>query len=252
LRGDSGSVLIEVTQDEFEEKLSTFISRTELLVEQVLDEADSEPEDIDYILLVGGSTRIPVIQKSIKNLLGKEPTKAVNVDEAVALGAAIKAGVIMVKENPNNVSSTIAREVNNLNVVDVANSSYGTISLNYHQTLQREKLENSILIKKNTPLPCSETKTFYTVRAGQETVGIKITQGEDSDPDFIDIIHEEDMELPRGRPSDQPIEVTYSYDVNQLMKCVFNDINSGIVKEISIHVDISVNKKNTLDAFLVD
>ena len=252
LSGEDGKITVEITQTEFEEKISTYISRTELLVEQVLDEADCEPEDIDYILLVGGSSRIPAFQKSIKRLMGKEPIIAVNVDEAVALGAAIKAGLVMVKDNPASVSSTIAMEINTLNVGDVANHSYGTISMSYDENLQKHISKNSIIIKKNTPLPAKVVDTFYTVSDGQSIVDISITQGEDSDPDFVDTIHQEDMELPENRPEGQPIEFTYIYDENQMMKCVFKDVNSGIQKEVSVHVGIDSSKKNTLDAFLVD
>lgn len=252
LSGEDGKITVEVTQAEFEEKISTYVSRTELLVEQVLDEADCEPEDIDYILLVGGSARIPAIQKSIKRLMGKEPIIAVNVDEAVALGAAIKAGLVMVKNNPDAVSSTIAKEMNTIKVGDVANHSYGTISITYDENLQKHISKNSIIIKKNTPLPATQVDTFYTVSDGQNIVDISITQGEDSDPDFVDTIHQEDMELPANRPQGQPIEFTYMYDENQIMKCVFKDINADITKEVSVHLMIDKNKKNTLDAFLVN
>lgn len=252
LNGDNGKATIEFTQQEFEEKLSTYISRTELLVEQALHEANSEPEDIDYVLLVGGSTRIPAFKKSIKNLMNKEPISAVNVDEAVALGAAIRAGIIMVKENPDRVSTTVANEVNSISIVDVANHSYGTISRTFDETLQQYTLKNSILIKKNTPLPCSETQTFYTIYEGQDGIDISITQGEDTDPDFVEKIHDEAMDLPANRPEGQPVEFTYIYDENQMMKCIFKDINSGTVKEVSIHVGTSEEKKNALDAFLVE
>jgi len=252
LSGEDGKITVEISQTEFEEKISTYISRTELLVEQVLDEADCEPEDIDYILLVGGSSRIPAIQKSIKRLMGKEPIIAVNVDEAVALGAAIKAGLVMVKNNPASVSSTIAKEMNTLNVGDVANHSYGTISMSYDENLQKHISKNSIIIKKNTPLPAKVVDTFYTVSDGQSIVDISITQGEGTDPDFVDIIHEEDMELPENRPKGQPIEFTYIYDDNGMMNCVFKDVNSGISKEVSVHLGISSAKKNAIDAFLVN
>lgn len=252
LSGEDGKVTVEITQTEFEEKISTYISRTELLAEQVLDEADCEPEDIDYILLVGGSSRIPAIQKSIKRLMRKEPIIAVNVDEAVALGAAIKAGLVMVKNNPESVSSTIVTEMNTLSVGDIANHSYGTISMTYDENLQKHIDKNSIIIKKNTPLPAKAVDTFYTVVDGQSVVNLRITQGEDSDPDFVDIIYEEDMELPANRPEGQPIEFTYIYDENQMMKCIFKDVNSGISKEAIPPLVVDSAKKNTLDAFLVD
>ena len=252
LSGEDGKIIVEITQEEFEEKISTYISRTELLVEQVLDEADCEESDIDYILLVGGSTRIPAVQKSIKRLMGKEPTIAVNVDEAVALGAAIKAGLVLLKENPSIVSNTISAEMNSIKVGDIANHSYGTISNTFDDNLQKRISVNSIIIKKNTPLPCSQTETFYTISEGQEAVDISITQGEDTDPDFVDIIKEEVMDLPKGRPEGQPLEVTYTYDENQMVRCVFKDINSGTVKEVNVHTGINNDKKNILDAFLVD
>ena len=252
LSGENGKVTIEISQEDFEEKISTYISRTELLVEQVLDEADCEESDIDYILLVGGSTRIPAIQKSIKKLMSKEPIIAVNVDEAVALGAAIKAGLSLTKNNPAMVSSTIAAEMNTIKVGDVTNYSYGTIVSVFDNNLQKDIRTNTILIKKNTPLPCTKTEIFYTVVEGQEGVDISITQGEDSDPDFVDIVKEEEMSLPAGRPQGQPLEVTYTYDENQMVKCIFKDINSGTEKEVVIHSGVDSKKKNTLDSFLVD
>jgi len=252
LSGENGKVTVEVTQEEFEEKISTYISKTELLVDQVLDEADCEESDIDYILLVGGSTRIPAIQKSIKKLMGKEPLIAVNVDEAVALGAAIKAGLVLVKENPSTVSSTIASEMNTIKVGDVANHSYGAIILSFNENLGKYIDLNSIILKKNTPLPATMSDTFYTTHEGQEVISIKITQGEDTDPDFVDKIDEVEISLPSGRPEGQPIEVTYSYDENQIMHCEVKDINSGKVETKKIELGIDSGKKSTLDAFLVD
>jgi len=252
LAGEDGKVTIEITQSEFEEKISTYISRTELLVEQVLDEADCEESDIDYILLVGGSSRIPAIQKSIKKLMGKEPIVAVNVDEAVALGAAIKAGLVLVKDNPTTVSSTIANEMRTIKVGDVANHSYGTITLSYNETLGKYIDENVIIIKKNTPLPATMSDTFYTTHEGQETVSVKITIGEDSDPDFVDQVDKIGISLPSNRPEGQPIEVKYSYDENQIMHCEVKDINSGKIEAKRIDLSIDSSKKNTLDAFLVN
>ena len=68
----------------------------------------------------------------------------------------------------------------------------------------------------------------------------------------VNIILKEEMELPANRPANQPIEVTYAYDENQMMKCTFKDINAGIVKEINVHIEDAESKKNALDAFLVE
>lgn len=251
-RGDSGNTVIEISQSEFEEKISTYISRTELLVEQVLDDADCEPEDVDYILLVGGSTRIPAIQKSIESIIGKEPINAVNVDEAVALGAAIKAGQVLVKEKPSSVSNTISREMTKTKVKDVTNHSFGTISLSYHQQLQKETLKNSIIIEKDTSIPCSKTDTFYTLFDGQEQIEIKITQGEGDDPDFVDTLGSFTLEIPSNTQEGSPIEVTYSYDENGAIHCHAKHPPSG--RNESYGIDLSDNMKNkaSLDSFLID
>lgn len=252
LRGDSGNAVIEISQNEFEEKISTYISRTELLVEQVLDDADIEPEDIDYILLVGGSTRIPAIQKSIKSLIGKEPISAVNVDEAVALGAAIKAGQVLVKEKPNSISNTISREMSKTKITDVTNHSYGTISLSFNQQLQKEILKNSIIIEKDTHIPCTKTDTFYTLYDGQDQIEIKVTQGEGDDPDFVDTLGSFILDLPSNVSEGSPIEVTYSYDENGIVHCFAKHSPSG--KNESYKLDLSDNTKNkaSLDSFLID
>ena len=251
LRGDGGAVIIEITQEEFEEQISIFISRTELLIEQVLDEAEVEAEEIDYVLLVGGSTRIPIVSKSIESTIGKPPISRVNVDEAVALGATIKAGLITLEKSPNSMTQNVARELRSIRSVDVANHSYGTISISYNEIIQRYNSMNSIIIEKNTPLPCSFTETFFTTHEGQTAIDITVTQGEDSDPDFVDKIYEDQMNLPPNRPDNQPIEITYRYDENQIMHCTFKDVNSGQIKEIELHNGQEEKKPIGLNSFLI-
>ncbi len=252
LKGEDGRCNIIITEDEFEEKISTYISRTEMLVEQALEEADLEPSEIKNILLVGGSTRIPAIKNSIKEIMGQEAIEKVNVDEAVALGAAIKAGLVLVNKNPEKVSAHIAKELSSINLKEVSNHSYGTISIAFDEVEKREKKENTIIIPKNSPLPCEKTDTFYTRVAGQKGVKITITQGESEDPEYIDIIHEEEMELPTGRESQQPIEITYSYDENQIMHCVFKDVNADVTKNISLSLSKENVKINHVNDFLID
>ena len=252
LRGENGNVLVEISQSEFEEKISIFISKTELLVEQVMDEANMEAKDFDYILLVGGSTRIPAIKKSIKNLMGKEPLDAVNVDEAVALGAALKAGLVMLKDSPNEVAPAIKNNIDGIMVQDVANHSYGAIVLNFDTRLDKYVDTNAIIITKNLPLPNISTDTFFTTSEGQEKVSIKITQGEGEDPDFVDKIDEIVLSLPGGRPASQPLEVTYSYDENQIMHCKVTDVNSGRSEEKKLNLAKEGSSTNPLEAFIVN
>ncbi len=93
VNGDAGPLKVEISRQEFEEAISTFIAKTATLIDGVLMEANAKPEDIHQVLLVGGSTRVPLVQEQLTKIFGKEPTRAVNVDEAVALGAAVCAGL---------------------------------------------------------------------------------------------------------------------------------------------------------------
>jgi molecular chaperone DnaK len=110
---------------------------------------------------------------------------------------------------------------------------------------------NSIIIKKNSPLPNVETSTFFTTHEGQERVSIKITQGEGDDPDFVDVIDEIVLQLPSNRPISQPLDVTYSYDENQIMHCKVTDVNSGRTEEKKVDLGKSTGSSNPLDDFLV-
>lgn len=252
IKPDSGiNMTVEISRIEFEEKLSSHISKTEILVEKALMEADLEVEDIDNVLLVGGSTRIPAFTESVKNLVNKEPKKDVNPDEAVALGAAIKAGLVMIEKNPDSVNNNIKRELSNTKLTDVANHSYGTIAINYDEKLEKHVLKNSIIIPKNTQLPCSKSESFFTSVDNQETIDISVTQGESEDVDFVDIITKQEMKLPPNRAQGQELEFTYEYDANQIMHCIFKDVESGRTEETDIHLGEKTSSNN-VDDFVIE
>ncbi len=124
----------------------------------------------------------------------------------------------------------------------MCNHSYGTICAPIDKETGRRIVQNRIILKKNTPLPCEATQTFYTVSEGQKRVEVMITQGEDSDPAYVNKIATHCFELPPYRPAERPIKVTYSYDLNQRMHCQFEDVESGRVLE----VDLSLNEDGTV------
>lgn len=232
LYGASGSARIEITREQFENAIESLIARTEMLIDVALDEAKSAPKDINKILLVGGSTRIPMVQQRLGKKFGFEPEVAVNVDECVALGAAIHAGLTMLREKPETVPQGIAGGLRDVKLKDVCNHSYGTICAPLDEQTGRHVVRNTILLKKNTPLPCSTTQTFYTMAENQTELQVMITQGEDEDPDFVNKIATEIFELPGGRAAGRPIRVEYSYDANQRMHCEFEDQESGRKLEV--------------------
>ncbi|MHC4864333.1 MAG: Hsp70 family protein [Planctomycetota bacterium] len=237
LYGAEGSKKVEIKREKFEEAISSLLGRTDILLEVALEEAGLKTSDINKVLLVGGSTRIPMVQKHLEQKFGFAPETTVNVDECVALGAALHAGLTLLREKPRKVPAGIASGLRDIKLTDVCNHSYGTICAPLDKETGRRVVENRIILKKNTPLPCEATQMFYTMSEGQSEVEVNITQGEDTDVEYVNRIATHKFKLPEGRPAKCPIKVTYSYDVNQRMHCNFEDIESGRVLEIDFCLD---------------
>ena len=237
LYGPAGNMRVEITRQMFEEAISPLMARTDMLAELTLDEAGLKSSDINDVLLVGGSTRIPLVHQHLEKMFGFAPKMTVNVDECVALGAALHAGLTMLREKPDAVSAGIASGLKDINLTDVCNHSYGTICAPVDNETGRRVVQTRILLKKNTPLPCEASQIFYTMFEGQTEVEVSITQGEDTMPEYITKIATHRFKLPPNRPAGCRIKVTYSYDVNQRMHCKFEDIQSGRTLEVDFCLD---------------
>ncbi len=240
--GPAGSLRIEITREMFEEAIKSLINRSEILIEVALKEAKLKNSDINKVLLVGGSSRMPVVQKCLQKKFGFAPEAAVNVDECVALGAALHAGLTMLRDNPTAVPAGIAAGLKDIKLTDVCNHSFGTLCAPVEKDTGRRVVQNRIILKKNTPLPCQHTEVFYTMKQNQRELEITVTQGEDTLPEYVNKIATHRFELPPNRPAKCPIKVTYSYDVNQRMHCTFQDVQSGRVLEI----DFCLNQNGQL------
>jgi len=221
----------------FEQGITPLVARADMLVEVVLDEAGLKPSDVTTVLLVGGSTRVPLIRTHLESIFGFPPECSINVDECVALGAALHAGITKLREDPDDVASGIREGLKDISLTDVCNHSYGTICAPIDKETGRRVVQNRIILKKNTPLPCEVSQTFYTVSQGQKRVEVTITQGEDTDPAYVNRIATHSLELPPDRAAERPIQVTYSYDLNQRMHCSFQDVESGRLLELDFALD---------------
>ena len=237
LYGPAGNMRIEITRDMFEQAISSLISRIDILLEVALEEASLEPSQIDKVLLAGGSSRIPLIHQRLEKKFGFAPETAVNVDECVALGAALQAGLIMQKENPEAVAAGILKGLGDVKLTDVCNHSYGTVCAPVDKETGKRVIKNLIILNKNTPLPCQESQVFYTVSENQTELEVTVTQGEDSSVEYVNEIATHKFELPEGRDAGCPVKVTYSYDTNQRMHCKFEDVESERVLEIDFSLD---------------
>ena len=212
---DRGLARVELTRDLFEGAIKRLLTRTVMLVEQALEAVDLTPGDIDHVVLVGGSTRMPVVRRTLEDTFGFTAVSCGNVDECVALGAAL-----------------FAKKA--AKVAEVCNHGYGTLALVDDPETGKESLQNSVVIPKNTPLPCSISETYATSEDNETSIEVDITQGEDDDPRYVDIIGRITLQVPEGRPAGCKVKVSYSYDENQRVHARVTDEESGISKEIQI------------------
>lgn len=205
---NAGIARVDLTRVDFEKIIRHMLTRTVMLVEQALDSAHLKPADIEHVVLVGGSTRIPKVKAVLDKFFGKPPVSCGNVDECVALGAALFA-------------KRSAR------IQEVCNASYGTVAMIYNAKTGEEKLMNSIVIPKNTEIPCSRTQLYQTSEDNERIIEVDITQGEDDEVKFVDVIGRITLEVPPNRPKGCEVAVTFSYDENQRVRALVVDKESG-------------------------
>lgn len=213
--GEAGPLHLEVTltRAKFEELSAHLVEKTMGPVRQALQDAELSRNDIDKVILVGGSTRIPAVQEAIKKEIGKEPHKGVNPDEVVAMGAAIQGGVI-------------SGDVKDVVLLDVTPLSLGIETMGGVFTK---------LIERNTTIPTSKSQIFSTAADNQTAVDIHVLQGERpmaADNKTLGRFQLTDIPpAPRGVPQ---IEVTFDIDKNGIVNVSAKDLGTGKEQNITI------------------
>lgn len=213
---DGKGMKVDVTREEFEEGIKSYIESTIVSMERAMKDAKLKYKDLSKILLVGGSTRIPAIQNRIREVSGIIPSHELNPDEAVAIGAVYYAEILTRIKNGD-------RSVNKLvEVTDVNSHSLGVVSVD-----ESTKVEvATFIIPRNTPLPARGERGFLTKEDNQETIYLCVVEGEDEDPDNDTIIGTSTLRL-TPRPAGSPISVSMEYDTNGIIHVRVKDLVDG-------------------------
>jgi len=218
-----GKELTKITREEFETSIKSYIDKTLACVNDALRDANVKSDKIDEVVFVGGSTRIPMIERVIEEKFGKKPNKSINPDEAVSIGAAIQASVLTGKSS---------REVF---LLDVCPLSLG---------VETQGGIMSILIPRNTQVPAVVKEIFTTAHDDQSSVDVKIYQGER--PKTVDNLCLGELKLsgieekPRGLPK---IEVAFEIDANGILSVKAKDLDTGVNKDIEITGQASLSNE---------
>ena len=210
-----------LTRAKFNELTADLVDATMGPVRQALSDAGLNPSDIDKVLMVGGSSRIPAVNDAIKNFMGKEPFKGVNPDECVAVGAAIQGGVL-------------GGDVKGMVLLDVTPLSLGIETMGGVSTK---------IIDRNTTIPTKKSQIFSTAADGQTSVEVHVLQGEREfakDNKTLGVFHLDGIApAPRGIPQ---IEVTFDIDANGIVHVSAKDKGTGKEQDITITSSTSMSK----------
>jgi molecular chaperone DnaK len=212
---------LRLSRSRFEQLVEDLLQRTAGPCKQALEDAGVQPSQIDEVVLVGGSTRIPRVQQIVKDLFGKEPHRGVNPDEVVAVGAAIQAGVL-------------GGEVKDLLLLDVTPLTLGIETLGGVSTP---------LIHRNTTVPTRKTETFSTAADNQTEVQVHVLQGERAMSRDNRTLGKFQLvgipPAPRGIPQ---IEVTFDIDANGILHVTAKDMGTGRTQDITITASSGLSK----------
>jgi molecular chaperone DnaK len=231
---------ITLTRAKFEEITSHLLLQTQKIMENVLRNAGLRWKDIDRVLLVGGSTRMKAVPAMIERVTGIKPSQDVNPDEAVAQGAAIQAMLIAMKQG--KVKLYPGYDFPMVEIQDVNSHSMGVVALD-----ENGREVNSIVLKKDTVIPCRVSGYYTTTVDNQKQLHIQVTEGEDTNLENVRIIGEGMIDLP-PYPKGAPLEVIFEYDSDGIIHVSVIDSTAGkLLGELDIDRTSNLTEQEVIE-----
>jgi len=225
-RIDEEVLSCEVTGEEFEKASASLLARLRRPIERSLKDANIKLKDIDEIVLVGGSTKMPIVRRFVSKLFGRFPNVSVNPDEVVALGAATQAAMKMRNEQLKEIVMT-----------DVCPFTLGTEVVVGTMGTSYEPGHFCPIIERNTVIPVSRTERLYTASDYQRAIRVSVLQGESRFTKNNLLLGELMVPVPTGKAGDEAVDVTYTYDINSILEVEVKVLSTGVHKRMIIKND---------------
>ena len=206
-----------ITREKFEELISILVNETKIDVDIALEDSGLKPSDIDKVLLVGGSTRVPAVREFIEKRMNIKPSAELNPDEVVAIGAAIYARTLKPEPNDEKKHPVTIKDVNShaLGVVAIMRDESG-----------REYRANSVIIPRNQSIPSKGEQEYYTRSENITEILVEVTEGDDEDLEYVTIVGEALIHI-NPHPENSPVRVELGHDRNGVITCKVFDVTDN-------------------------
>jgi molecular chaperone DnaK len=238
---------LALTRTDFERMTGDLLQRTRDTTELVLQQAKVDPKTLSEVVLVGGSTYMPAVEKMLAEVCQRPPSRELRPEEAVAQGAAIHAAILEAREGRSSkVAEAVIKRLKAVQTSDINSHSLG---VKITDPDNKSRKINHIMIPRNTAVPCKFTQRFSTNADNQRAIHVYILEGEAKDPDACTLIGDfRVVDLPPNLPAGSPVEVTYSYDANGRIHAEAKELTGNRVAATEIVRDMGLTDQG-VDSF---
>ena len=239
---------VSLTRTEYERMTADLLQRTKDTTELVLQQSGVAPGTLDELVLVGGSTYMPVVEQMLREICQREPSRALAPERAVAEGAAIHAAILQARNgvNTGGIVDVVQKRLNSVKTTDVNSHSLG---IKISDPKDKTRKINHIMIPKNSPIPHNVKQRFGTNADGQQRIHVEILEGDAIDPAACELIGDFRItNLPQSLPKGSPIEITYSYDGSGRISATAKELTGNNQASAEIVRDSGLNEGQITDA----